>query len=181
MSAFAPSPASSKAPRAQPRNRRWLVYNLSPSFNWSAHGFSDDDLRNFVWDLGKAGFVLQLISLAGLHSAATMTGELEPSLHGVFTDLAPSVTSTAELASRFKDDGMLAYVELVQRKEKELQCDVLTHQRWSGALYVDRVLNGPCRLLVSGVPAAHVFLLAISAGSSATAASGSGSTEEQFH
>lgn len=48
----------------------------------------------------------------------------------------------AELASRFKEDGMLAYVELVQRKEKALGCDVLTHQKWSGASYVDRVLNG---------------------------------------
>jgi deoxycytidylate deaminase len=25
---------------------------------------------------------------------------------------------------------MLAYVELVQRKEKEIGCDVLTHQKW---------------------------------------------------
>jgi isocitrate lyase len=36
----------------------------------------------------------------------------------------------AELAARYKDDGMLAYVELVQRKEKEIGCDVLTHQKW---------------------------------------------------
>lgn len=87
---------------------RWFVYNLSPSFNWSSHGFSgesrqsdcrrmvkftlhvDTDLKNFVWDLGKEGyvdisritrdqskfkssirFVLQLISLAGLHLNAT--------------------------------------------------------------------------------------------------------------
>jgi hypothetical protein len=54
---------------------RWLVYNLSPSFNWAAHGFSEQDLKNFIWDLGKAGFVLQLISLAGLHSTATITCE----------------------------------------------------------------------------------------------------------
>lgn len=51
-----------------------MVYNLSPSFNWSAHGFSDADLKNFIWDLGKEGFVLQLISLAGLHSGATIMG-----------------------------------------------------------------------------------------------------------
>lgn len=37
---------------------------------------------------------------------------------------------SAELAARYKDDGMLAYVELVQRKEKEIGCDVLTHQKW---------------------------------------------------
>lgn len=54
---------------------RWLVYNLSPSFNWGGHGFSDQDLKNFIWDLGKEGFVLQLISLAGLHSGAMVTGK----------------------------------------------------------------------------------------------------------
>ncbi|KAG0148061.1 hypothetical protein CROQUDRAFT_670188 [Cronartium quercuum f. sp. fusiforme G11] len=120
---------------------KWLVYNLSPSFNWSQHGFSDVDLREFVWELGQCGFVLQLISLAGLHSTATMT---------------------AELAQRFKTDGMLAYVELVQRREKGINCEVLTHQRWSGAEYVDRILN------------------AVSAGSAATAAMGADSTEKSF-
>ncbi|KAI5475861.1 isocitrate lyase, mitochondrial [Pseudohyphozyma bogoriensis] len=121
---------------------KWLVYNLSPSFNWSAHGFTEADMKNFVWDLGKAGFVIQLISLAGLHSTAVVT---------------------AELAKRFKTDGMLAYVELIQRKEKEIGCDVLTHQKWSGASYIDRVLA------------------AVSAGSSSTAASGKDSTEGTFH
>jgi len=28
---------------------------------------------------------------------------------------------------------MLAYVQLIQRKEKEIGCDVLTHQKWSVA------------------------------------------------
>ena len=37
---------------------------------------------------------------------------------------------TAELAERFKTDGMLAYVELIQRKEKEIGCDVFKHQKW---------------------------------------------------
>ena len=27
---------------------KWLVYNLSPSFNWSAQGFTDADLKEFV-------------------------------------------------------------------------------------------------------------------------------------
>jgi len=65
-------------------------------------------------------FVLQLISLAGLHSTATIT---------------------AELSRSFKTDGMLAYVNLVQRREKELGVDVLTHQKWSGAAYVDGILG----------------------------------------
>jgi isocitrate lyase len=32
-----------------------LVYNLSPSFNWMGHGFSEEQLKNFIWDLGKEG------------------------------------------------------------------------------------------------------------------------------
>ncbi|KFZ19345.1 hypothetical protein V501_00707 [Pseudogymnoascus sp. VKM F-4519 (FW-2642)] len=66
-----------------------LVYNLSPSFNWSGHGFTDETLKSFIWDIAKHGFVLQLISLAGIHSTATIT---------------------TELSRKFKDEGMLAYV-----------------------------------------------------------------------
>jgi isocitrate lyase len=32
-----------------------LVYNLSPSFNWMGHGFSEEQLKSFIWDLGKEG------------------------------------------------------------------------------------------------------------------------------
>ena len=118
-----------------------LVYNLSPSFNWSAHGFSDDDLKNFIPDLAKHGFVLQLISLAGLHSTATITHEL---------------------ARAYKTEGMKAYVELVQRREKESGCDVLTHQKWSGATYLDGIIG------------------AIQAGSSSSRSMGEGNTEGSF-
>lgn len=88
---------------------------------------------------------------------------------------------TAELAARYKTDGMLAYVELVQRKEKEIGCDVLTHQKWyiwsvlvvatyslfssalrSGANYIDRILSS------------------VSSGSSSTSAIGQDSTEHSF-
>ncbi|KAH9004148.1 isocitrate lyase [Lactarius hatsudake] len=120
---------------------KWLVYNLSPSFNWSAHGYSDADLKRFIWDLAQEGFVLQLVSLAGLHSNAV---------------------GFAELAQRFKTDGMLAYVETVQRKEKEIGCDVLTHQKWSGADYIDRILS------------------TLSSGSSSTSSRGKDSTEHSF-
>ncbi|KAI5867377.1 isocitrate lyase [Durotheca rogersii] len=118
-----------------------LVYNLSPSFNWMAHGFTDASLRSFIWDIAREGFVLQLISLAGLHSTAAITHEL---------------------ARRYKTDGMLAYVELVQRREKELGCDVLTHQKWSGASYMDGILG------------------AIQSGSSSSKSMGDGNTEGQF-
>ncbi|KAK7915011.1 2-methylisocitrate lyase [Apiospora marii] len=119
-----------------------LVYNLSPSFNWMAHGFTDATLKSFIWDLAREGFVLQLISLAGLHSTATITNEL---------------------AKAYKEDGMLAYVNLVQRREKELDCDVLTHQKWSGASYIDGILG------------------AIQSGSSGSRSMGEGNTEGQFH
>lgn len=99
---------------------KMLAYNLSPSFNWSAHGFSESDLRNFIWDLGRSGFALQLISLAGLHS----------------TGLA-----FAELSEAYKKEGMAAYVRLVQRREKELGVDILKHQAWSGAGYADGLVT----------------------------------------
>ncbi|KAL9599072.1 MAG: hypothetical protein Q9219_004106 [cf. Caloplaca sp. 3 TL-2023] len=118
-----------------------LVYNLSPSFNWMGQGFDEAFLKSFIWDLAKHGFVLQLISLAGLHSNATVT---------------------AELSRAFRKDGMLAYVNLIQRREKELGVDVLTHQKWSGAAYVDGMLG------------------AIQSGSSGSKCMGEGNTEQGF-
>ncbi|KAI4125692.1 MAG: hypothetical protein LQ347_005269 [Umbilicaria vellea] len=115
-----------------------LVYNLSPSFNWMGQGFDEASLKSFIWDLAKHGFVLQLISLAGLHSTAMISNQL---------------------SKEFKTDGMLAYVNLVQRREKELGVDVLTHQKWSGAGYIDGILG------------------AIQSGSSGSKSMGEGNTE----
>jgi len=120
---------------------KWMVYNLSPSFNWLGEGFTEEKLRSFIWDMAKSGFVLQLISLAGLHSGAAIT---------------------CELSRRFKTEGMVAYVDLVQRREKELKCDVLTHQKWSGANYIDGILTS------------------IASGSSGTSSIGKDSTEHSF-
>jgi isocitrate lyase len=118
-----------------------LVYNLSPSFNWMGQGFDEASLKSFIWDLAKHGFALQLISLAGLHSTATISNQL---------------------SKQFKDEGMLAYVNLVQRREKELGVDVLTHQKWSGASYVDGILGS------------------IQSGSSGSKSMGEGNTEKGF-
>lgn len=120
---------------------KMFVYNLSPSFNWMGHGFTQETLKSFIWDLAQHGFILQLISLAGIHSTATIT---------------------SELSQRFKEDGMKAYVELVQRREKALGVDVLTHQKWSGAPYMDGILG------------------AIQSGSSGSKSMGDGNTEGQF-
>ncbi|KAL8736352.1 MAG: hypothetical protein Q9181_002457 [Wetmoreana brouardii] len=118
-----------------------LVYNLSPSFNWMSQGFDEPSLKSFIWDLAKHGFVLQLISLAGLHSNAVVT---------------------AELSRAFQRDGMLAYVKLIQRREKEFGVDVLTHQKWSGAAYIDGILG------------------AIQSGSNGSKSMGEGNTEAAF-
>ena len=42
---------------------KWFVYNLSPSFNWSAQGFSNEDLKNFIWDLGKEGWGISSLAV----------------------------------------------------------------------------------------------------------------------
>ncbi|TRM63982.1 isocitrate lyase [Schizophyllum amplum] len=119
----------------------WLAYNLSPSFNWDAAGLGENDMKSYVWELGKLGFVWQFITLGGLHSNAYIS------------DL---------FAKEYAKTGMKAYVELVQRKERELGTDVLTHQKWSGADYADNLLK------------------TVTGGISSTAAMGKGVTESQF-
>ncbi len=118
-----------------------LAYNLSPSFNWDASGMSDAQLARFNDDLGKLGYVWQFITLAGFHSNGL-----------VITKLARS----------FGDRGMLAYVQDIQRQEREHQVELLTHQKWSGAELVDQMVN-----VASG-------------GVSSTSAMGAGVTESQF-
>lgn len=120
---------------------QWLAYNLSPSFNWDAANLSEDQMKSYVWDLAKLGFVWQFITLAGLHSNAYIS------------DL---------FARHFKTDGMKAYVSIVQRKEREIGCEWLTHQKQSGAEYVDSLMR------------------AVSGGVTSTASSGAGSSETQF-
>ncbi|KAJ7147512.1 isocitrate lyase icl [Mycena crocata] len=119
----------------------WLAYNLSPSFNWDAAGLGEKEMQSYVWQLGKLGFVWQFITLGGLHSNAYIS------------DL---------FAKEYAKTGMKAYVELVQRKERELGTDVLTHQKWSGADYADNLIK------------------TVTGGVSSTSAMGKGVTEAQF-
>ena len=49
---------------------QWLAYNLSPSFNWRAAGLSRKQERDYIWELGRLGFVWQFITLGGLHTTA---------------------------------------------------------------------------------------------------------------
>ena len=43
---------------------QWLAYNLSPSFNWDAAGLGEKDMKDYVWELGKLGFVWQFITVS---------------------------------------------------------------------------------------------------------------------
>lgn len=118
-----------------------LAYNLSPSFNWDAAGMTDGQLAHFNDDLGRLGYCWQFITLAGFHSNGL-----------VVTNLARS----------YGDKGMLAYVQNIQRKERDDEVELLTHQKWSGAELVDNMVT-----IASG-------------GVSSTAAMGDGVTEAQF-
>jgi isocitrate lyase len=110
---------------------QWLVYNLSPSFNLDAAGLGHRDMKEFVWQLGKLGFVWQFITvrigssfsafLASSHyvqcALVTACG-----LHsnGYISDLS---------AKTFATEGMKTYVDLIQRKDHELGTDMLAHQK----------------------------------------------------
>lgn len=118
-----------------------LAYNLSPSFNWDASGMSDEQMRDFIPRIAKLGFCWQFITLAGFHADALVTD--------IF-------------ARDFARRGMLAYVEKIQREERNNGVETLAHQKWSGANFYDR------------------YLKTVQGGISSTAAMGKGVTEEQF-
>ncbi|KAL2328335.1 hypothetical protein Fmac_021762 [Flemingia macrophylla] len=118
-----------------------LGYNLSPSFNWDASGMSDEEIKEFIPKIAKLGYVWQFITVGGVHSNAL-------------------ITST--FARDFAKRGMLAYVERIQREERNNEVDTLAHQKWAGANFYDR------------------YLKTIQGGVASTAAMGKGVTEEQF-
>ncbi|KAK8961311.1 Isocitrate lyase [Platanthera guangdongensis] len=118
-----------------------LAYNLSPSFNWDAAGMSDDEMREFIPRIAKLGFCWQFITLAGFHADALVTDTF---------------------AREFAKQGMLAYVERIQREERNNGVETLAHQKWSGANFYDR------------------YLRTVQGGISSTAAMGKGVTEDQF-
>lgn len=80
----------------------------------------------------------------------------------VSRDVLTEFPHTASFARAYKKDGMYGYVNNVQRQERAQNVDVLQHQKWSGANYVDNVMK-----IVTG-------------GVAATAAMGKGVTEDQF-
>lgn len=119
-----------------------FAYNLSPSFNWDSAGMNDEEIGSFQDELGKEGYVWQFITLAGFHCDALMIDRF---------------------AGAFAEKKMLAYVEMVQRKEREFGVETLTHQKWSGAEYMDALTQ------------------TVQGGLSSTTALQKGNTESQFH
>jgi isocitrate lyase len=139
----------------------WLAYNLSPSFNWDAAGLGTDAMKSYVWDLAKLGFVWQFITVS-YHIRFPVVTPMLPTSLSQLGGLHSSAYISDLFAKSFAAEGMKAYVELIQRKERDIGCDVLTHQKWSGADYVDNLLK------------------TITGGISSTAAMGAGVTESQF-
>jgi len=118
-----------------------LAYNLSPSFNWKS-AMPRAEQETYIQRLSKLGYCWQFITLAGLHTTALISDQF---------------------ASAYSKHGMRAYGELVQEPEMDGGVDVVKHQKWSGANYVDELLK-----MVQG-------------GVSSTSAMGKGVTEDQFH
>jgi isocitrate lyase len=120
-----------------------LAYNCSPSFNWERH-LDAKTISTFAKDLGALGYKYQFVTLAGWHLL---------NYHSF------------ELAKRFKDEGMSAYVRLQQR-EFAAEQDGYTatkHQREVGTGYFDQVL------------------MAITQGKGSTSALKDSTEAEQFH
>ncbi len=98
---------------------KMLAYNCSPSFNWKAH-LDEDTIERFQRELAAMGYKFQFITLAGFHQLN----------YGMF-----------DLAQRYANEGMPAYVEL-QQAEFAAEARGYTgarHQREVGTGYFDLV------------------------------------------
>ena len=118
-----------------------LAYNLSPSFNWDKANLSDEQIRTFIDDLAKMGFVWQFITLAGFHSTGL---------------------GITRFARDYAKRKMLAYVEGIQRAERNEGVETLKHQTWSGTELIDTMQD------------------TVTGGLSSTKTMSSGVTEAQF-
>ena len=96
-----------------------LAYNCSPSFNWKRH-LDDKTIASFQKDLAAMGYRFQFITLAGFHTLNY---------------------SMFDLAHRYRDEGMAAYVPLQQNEfaAEKYGYTATRHQREVGAGYFDLV------------------------------------------
>ena len=97
--------------------RKMLAYNLSPSWNWDAWGFTDDQLRSFANELGKMGYVFNFITYAGHQTESLMNGRL---------------------ARALKEEGVLGFVRLIQRSLRLANDPAQYPQSFVGGAWADR-------------------------------------------
>ncbi|MGH8501100.1 MAG: isocitrate lyase [Gammaproteobacteria bacterium] len=98
-----------------------LAYNCSPSFNWRKN-LDDAQIAKFQRELGAMGYKFQFITLAGFHALNY---------------------SMFDLADKYRDQGMTAYVELQQKEfaSESRGYTATKHQREVGAGYFDSVTS----------------------------------------
>jgi isocitrate lyase len=122
---------------------KMLAYNCSPSFNW-AKKLSNSEMQNFREELADLGYKFQFITLAGFHSLNT---------------------SMFELASAYREQGMLGYSGLQQREFtlQEKGFTAVRHQAFVGTGYFDAVQE------------------TVTGGLASTAALKGSTEQEQFH
>jgi len=96
-----------------------LSYNCSPSFNWQAN-LAPAAMKRWREDLAAMGYRFQFITLAGWHALNL---------------------SMFELASAYRDDGMLGYSRLQQREFESEPAGyrAAKHQAFVGTGYFDAV------------------------------------------
>ncbi len=96
-----------------------LAYNCSPSFNWASR-LSATEMRGWRECLAALGYRFQFITLAGWHALNL---------------------SMFELASAYRDDGMLGYSRLQQREfaSETAGYRATRHQAFVGTGYFDAV------------------------------------------
>ena len=119
-----------------------LAYNCSPSFNWQAK-LSPAAMKSWREELAVMGYRFQFITLAGWHALNL---------------------SMFELASAYRDNGMLGYSQLQQREfaQEAAGYRAAKHQSFVGTGYFDAVQT------------------AISAGAHSTGAMAGSTETEQF-
>jgi isocitrate lyase len=119
-----------------------LAYNCSPSFNWQAK-LSPAAMKSWREELAAMGYRFQFITLAGWHALNL---------------------SMFELATAYRDNGMLGYSQLQQREfgQEAAGYRATKHQSFVGTGYFDAVQT------------------AISAGAHSTGAMAGSTEAEQF-
>ena len=100
-----------------------------------------NEQETYIKRLAKLGYCWQFITLAGLHQTALIADTF---------------------SKAYSKHGIRAYGELIQEPEMDAGVEVVTHQKWSGAPYVDGILGS------------------IQSGSSSSKSMGEGNTEEGF-